>query len=534
MLSSLLVSYHIYFNFNLGIYCSDVFVYLLNGLYFTGENIRSTSSIYLSPVICYLTSILFRLGITDKLAIYIVTGIFAIIGNIGLYILLKQRFNELLSFLGVIIYSSFSLNLLWLANGSIDIPAVSVSIWIILFTIISVEKNSKYFLMLFPLFIIGFFTRYTVILLFPILILYYLFNKNFIKILLNKNKKEKLNRYFTSKEFKYIIIGIVIGVILAIAILIPINNMGSNLGFINQTSNAIYGAKGSANDNAYNTDLGFYINNLPNFLSSSKTIFIESIPTLENPTILSYLLIGIMAIGSVIWLYNTLKNKKSKSNKKIAGIIIILTIITIITFNQISSFFTIILTLSILLILNDFLKSYKIPYLNLTMLFMCLALIYLIFFTYINIKVDRYFIPILPAITYFIIASISLIQEKIKYKKVAETIIPIILIIIFIISSFGFTSTIEKTDRFIEPEEMSNYLIHYDPNYKNHSISSYNIRIYGWYLEKYTGAIPSSETELIDKSNMTYYISDIKIDNLSNYTEIKNIGNLYLYEKIRY
>ena len=38
--STILTGYYITFNQNIGIYCSDVFVYLLNALYFTGTNIN--------------------------------------------------------------------------------------------------------------------------------------------------------------------------------------------------------------------------------------------------------------------------------------------------------------------------------------------------------------------------------------------------------------------------------------------------------------------------------------------------------------
>ena len=95
LISTALVAYYINFNMHLGIYCSDVYVYLLNALYFAGTNVHSPKSIYLSPVICFLTSLLFDLGFVDKISIFIVTGIFAIIGNIGLYLLLKLKFAEI-------------------------------------------------------------------------------------------------------------------------------------------------------------------------------------------------------------------------------------------------------------------------------------------------------------------------------------------------------------------------------------------------------------------------------------------------------
>ena len=62
IISSLLVAYYIQFTESIGIYCSDVFVYLLNALYYSGANINSTSTIYLYPLISLITSLLFDLG----------------------------------------------------------------------------------------------------------------------------------------------------------------------------------------------------------------------------------------------------------------------------------------------------------------------------------------------------------------------------------------------------------------------------------------------------------------------------------------
>ena len=67
--SFILTGNYIIFYLNLGIYCSDVYVYLLNALYYTGENIRSTGTIFLSPLIFFLTSLFFFMGFVDKTAI---------------------------------------------------------------------------------------------------------------------------------------------------------------------------------------------------------------------------------------------------------------------------------------------------------------------------------------------------------------------------------------------------------------------------------------------------------------------------------
>ena len=52
-ISLILSIYYIVFNMKLGIYCSDIYVYLLNALYFTGININSTTTISLSPVFVF-------------------------------------------------------------------------------------------------------------------------------------------------------------------------------------------------------------------------------------------------------------------------------------------------------------------------------------------------------------------------------------------------------------------------------------------------------------------------------------------------
>ena len=174
-----LTAYYISFNQNLGIYCSDVYVYLLNAVYFTGHNIHSTLTIYLSPVICFLTSILMDIGIKDSISICIITGLFAVIGNIGFYFLLRMKFDSLLSLTGVILYATFALNLTWLANGSIDIPGVSMTIWTVVFTILAIDKNQKYYPYLFIVFVLAFFTRYQIIFILPVLILYYLYRNGF-------------------------------------------------------------------------------------------------------------------------------------------------------------------------------------------------------------------------------------------------------------------------------------------------------------------------------------------------------------------
>lgn len=502
LISIALVVYYINFNMKLGIYCSDIYVYLLNALYFAGINIHSTKSIYLSPVVCFLTSILFDLGYIDKISIFIVTGIFAIIGNMGLYLLLKLKFNNLLSLTGSVLFSTFSLNLTWLANGSLDIPAVALSIWVVYFLFLALIKNPKYYILVFPFLVIGFFTRYSVIIMSPALLLCYLFYNSF------KIKKNDL---------KYILIGLALSILLIIIILTTISIMGNGyFGFDSQIINGISGPKGSTVDPAYNPDITYYLFNMGNFISSSDTTFIGKTPSLNTPTILSTFILLILVVGLLLWI------RRTEFNFNLVKIIgIILCFIAAITFNQFSSTITIILVCFGLLLIAKNSDN------KMALFMLSWFLVYFIFMSYNPVKVNRYIIPALPALTYFIMLGVSEINEKLNRKY----ILPVILISLFLIQGFAFTYTFENTNEFNAPEKMSNYIKENVDNWSDIKIGNYNIRPYYWYLGLNTPGIEHNNQQKIIESNVSYYISNIKQENLTNFTEIKEIDGLFLYQR---
>ena len=156
------------------------------------------------------------------------------------------------------------------------------------------------------------------------------------------------------------------------------------------------------------------------------------------------------------------------------------------------------------------------------------VLVYLIFFSYFNIKVNRYIIPTIPPLAYLILAGIELIHEKIKIN---QNIIPIILIALFLIQGFTLCFAFEDTNQFIAPQEMSDYIKSEIPDYENQTIGVYNMRPYHWYLGKNVTGIESNATADIESANITYYISDIPKNDLYNFKELKSIDKLYLYEK---
>ena len=137
-------------------------------------------------------------------------------------------------------------------------------------------------------------------------------------------------------------------------------------------------------------------------------------------------------------------------------------------------------------------------------------------------------LPIFPAVIYFVLLSIKTINEKTGINK---NILPALFIVLFIVQAFTFTFTFEPTDEFKTIEEVSDYIITTHPDYENISIGVYNVRAYNWWLGGNLIPIASDDEDLIDSSNVTYYISNEILNNVTNYSDIKNINNVYIYEK---
>lgn len=501
--SIILVAYYINFNYNFGVFCSDVYVYLINALQLSGTDVHASSTIHLSPLICFLTSLFFDLGFVDRIAIYIVTGAFAILGNIGFYILLKRYFNEIYSLTGTIILSGCTLYLTWLANGTLDIPATSLIIWFALFAITAINEKPSYYKYAIIILILGFFTRYTVALVVPAFLLYYIYEKGFTI------KKE---------DTKHIIHAIGVGAISAVIILVAIMTLsGGEFGAGFQIVGGVSGQLGSQTDPSYNPNVLYYVENIANFISNSHTP-ITANPILENSTPLSWIVLAILTVGAGLWLYD---NRPKFDKKYLIPAIIFL--IAILSFTRISSFITTIIALIGLYLLGKD-SDNKIGYFMLAWI-----LSNLIFLSYYPVKVNRYLLPVFPPIIYFVLVGITSIQ---KHANIKEYYIPVLLIAFFIFQAFAFTATFEPTNQYTATEEMSNYIMEHNPDYKDVRIAAYNYRPYTWWLEKHVFAIGEDNINGIKDSKATYYISKNPMDNLTGFKEITVINRYHLYEKI--
>ena len=544
---SILITYTlINFNQALGIYCSDVFIYLSNSLVFAGYE-SSILYLYLSPVICILTAILFKLGFLSEASLYLVTGIFCILANIGIYVLLKNKFSSLLSLCGAFLFGSFSLTLLWWANGTLDVPAVALSIWTVIFILLAVDNDSKYYMIAIPLFVLAVFTRYTALFLLPLILLYYLSKHDFftnldLLIVDRQEFSRKLKSYIKSEEFRNILKSFAIAFMLVVLFSATILAYGSNLSFLTQSSTFASGSKGEVIDNAYTTDTFFYLHDFPNFLYSDYVSFDNVIPVLNGSNPMSFFLIGLFAAGILLSGYkliNAERKGESKYKYLVWILFVVLLVISILSF-KINSLITITLILIDLVILFSYFRKIGIDReIYSTDIFMLAwLLVYFIFFTFLNIKVNRYIITVFPAFIYFVIYALNEILdlsgkfEFFEFKKQnLLKIIPILLIVFCIFSAFTFTSTVHYNEDFNKNKVIADYLTEYDSDYMSKDVAVFKQRPYNWFLRMYTIPITDDRLDYLESSNITYYISDGTF-NLSNYTMIYQKEGLYLYERI--
>ena len=568
----------------------DTYFYLIQGLRFAGYEIGGYEYVnYLSPLIPFLTSLLFRLGFINESSIFIVTGIFYPLGVLGIYLLLKQRFNTIMSLFGSFLYAGFSINLLWAANGTIDIPSVSLTIWAIYFMILAVDKNQKYFYLAFPIAILAFFTKYPAGLVIPLMIFYLASKPNISHNII--------------KFYKNFLGGLITGFVTAIPFFMYFYLNKIPLGFINQAQEIATRNTGLIRQIDVDNNIFYYFLNLPRFI--------------YNPNhILSWFIIAIVVVGLSIAIYKAIKllqnryiNSKRFShgkikifNKKVPSkfyfILIFFNIIIIgisfLTTSKISFiyseiiFFLSIFTLSYLMnkLLNIY-SSATVYNFNLYLLMFAWFFSYMIFFSAHLTKVDRYFTTMAPAFVFFTTLALNIIlnsldkqkifnnlekdqivntekdlianskngfivnsekdliakrkKSKTYLKKIKETnlksIVPLVIMSILIISTFGYL-TIDKRDQIVHDERaIVQWLSNHDNDYQSKVIWAERGPIFTWYMKKEVIYVnwqinPSQLSEDMIKNNTTYFISIQRNLEIPKFSKIKTIGEVSVYKRM--
>lgn len=518
---------------------SDACDFLSNALVFAGQD-TGYSDLIRPPFFSFLLSIIFRLGYISTSAIYVLDGILYLFGVIGLYFLLKLRFNSIWSFLGALLFATFPTIIFIMGFGFSDLASVSLTIWTIYFTILAVKKDSKLFYLSFSFAMLAFLTRYNcALIIFPI----------FLYILLNSDKIKRTN-------------DVLIGILASLTLLIPVfiffnykfNNMFHPfMDFFGTTSKVI-----PAGTAEYNPNLLFFIERFPSFIG------------FEGILIILIIVVGFMIYGFIKLKKNSKSQKKRFDDINIHNIniklkltsLIILTLIFIGSFGQILVYFSEILFFVLIYLFYDLIKNLDIKDIDMHLLFFAWFMTFFIFHSIYAVKVNRYFILMAPSVVYFLILGLSYISNRLTFKiknyNLTTILTSIILTIVILLSATSYLQDVNQSNQKYDVMNKdiilaSEWFINYDPDYKNKVIYSDIWPYFGWYLranvkpmpefkdnQKFYGGVTDNyltEDENIaynielENNNVDYYFCKRPELNLTSYTQIKRFGDLIIYKR---
>ncbi|MGC9516142.1 MAG: glycosyltransferase family 39 protein [Methanomicrobiales archaeon] len=540
---SVITVYKLLIQVNVGVAYWDTFQYLNFARRFAVNSFVNDMS--LSPFIPYLTSFFFRLGYVSANALFILDSIIYILGVLGFYCLLKFRFSSIESFAGSIIYATFTLILSWIAVGGIDLSSVSFSILAILFTVMAVKKDSKYYYLAFPLAAIAFFTKYTAGLIGLIILFYIFINKEYVK------------------NLKEIVIGIIIGFLISLRFLIYFYvNLGNPVPFFGQFRGTVSNAATTI-DSGFNPDYIYYLKNIPNYISSIShqnnfTGFLN--PSGSDPSIVAYILLGIMVLGISIYLYNILKKMSNLNLKKEygplqgkmgwlkLGLFIILLTVLIITLGDVSYVLSVAIIFVLFYLIYGFLNHLDIKNSDIDVMFFLWLTVYVVFHSILATKNDRYFVTVMPGLAFLVVLGINNISSKLKFKyknlNISSWVLSLALVFMVLSSTIVFLDRIPQENYAQDMEAMSIWLKDNDPLLYKKIVYSNHWPGFEWYMKKRIyRAIPQTKksmfkefgdlnefSKFLQEKKAYYYIYRGGGLNIPDYNIIKTIGIFTLYK----
>lgn len=552
----LLTYYLVTLQIKVGIIYWDVYLYLNNALMFAGlgEGYKQQ----LSPMLPFLTSILYRYVHIGDGMMFGVCGILFTSGIYGLFQLLKQRFTNLISLSGAIMFASFTTILAWSVSGTLDVPATCLVIWTIFLTYYGLNKNKKAIYLIFPIAAITFLTRYTSgMIILPMAFLFIVY------IIENGIKKEDL---------KKVIISISIGFCIMIPFFIFFHYTVNNpFPFLDQFSVSV-GNNVSTRDPGLMIKRTYFIENLPNLISANLEN--KSYGALLNPirtgaNLISYILLILGIFGVVIagihginkYKFKIKTNIKSDKKRYLMYGLTFLTFVSIfITF--FGDYYLLCESLMFIFTLETYLlfRNLGIKYYELDLSMFILFATFFISHSFLNVKVDRYFISMVPGLVYMLILGLKYLGDfisnqlqkydkydyKIFKKKIFTSLLILILTVILFMSSFYAYIIKVPYPMYSYLEEGSECLMDFDHDYDDKVIYSNHWPAFTWYLKTNVerGFIPDfnisgDENDTLKKfsdylisNNATYYIHT-SFDNttIPNYILVANTDHVSIYKR---
>ena len=519
---------------------SDTFDLLANAAFFAGKGIGYTD-LNRPPLLSLLTALFFIFDDLSIWPIFFVDGFLYVFGCVGLYLFLRERFDSLISSIGSLLFATFPLVLTFAAVGYNDVSGVCVGIWAIYLTYLAVKKDSKYFLLSFPMAMLAFLTRFNMaLIIFPIS-LYILMNKNEIK------------------SYKNILIGMILGLLILVPIFLFFNaKFGSPLyPFLSFFKTS--GSFSSTEHFAYNPDLWYYIKNLPTYIGAQSAVIIV-----------------LTAVGLAVHLFRmwtkvraggksfSLNLKNLKINFKIP-LLLTLILLFLFTFGKIHYMVTEVVFFVIAYIVFLISLDHGVD-LDLDLFFFSWFMAFFIFQSVYVAKDHRYVITMYAPLAYFLVRGLSWATSELKInfkgKNITSYFMAIVLTLMMLLSVFTQYTAIEEgnqQNKLFNQESIqtSNWIKNNVPDYKSKVIYADFPSYFAWYLQMDVKQMPFYKnkeklyaggtrdlnltpedyvlfkTEL-ERDNPDYYISLVwaRMNFTSNYEEAQKIGSVIIFKKI--
>jgi hypothetical protein len=297
-----------------------------------------------------------------------------------------------------------------------------------------------------------------------------------------------------SVEIKDIILGISSSLLLLIPVLIFFYEVFGNpfysfLNFFGSSSATV-----STNYSAYNPDTLYFINNLALFIGDQLVAIIFIIMLCFGVYIL---LKAKKGFQFKIRLFNAPYLDKIMVMKLILLITLILSFVG--TFGKLYYMLSEILFFTLAYVLYDLVKNLNMKNMDMHLLVFAWFMAFFIFHSVYAVKDYRYFVTMAPAVVYFLILCINQIYSKLEFKirniNMTSYLFSIILIIIIISSTMSCLFSVQESNnnlRIIDKNmnSSSQWIINYDPTYKNKIIYSDLWPYSGWYLKMNVGMMP--------------------------------------------
>lgn len=516
---------------------SDSFDFLSNALIYAGHG-TGYGDLLRPPAFGFLISLVFRLGYISTNVVFYMDGLLFIFGVIGMYLLLKTRFNNLESFFGALLYSTFPIVITILGVGFSDLASVSFTIWTFYFLILAVKNNSKYFYLVFPFAMLSFLTRYNnALLVFPIF-LFLLIHKDDLKI------KDIFGGIAVS-------IGLISPVLLFFyqkfgSIIYPFLNFSA-------TSSAVVSSESAA----YYPSPLFFLEKLPDFTGPQGSV------------ILAIIILGVIGIVLTKILAKLRKNsikdylKGLTSMFKVKILIwILLALLFIVSFGKTTYFLNEFIFFILAYLSYDLVKKYNLKSVDIDILIFAWFMAFFIFHSIFVIKDNRYFILMAPPVAYLMLLGLKEVVGRIKIANDGRNIVfPFFSAVLILLMLFSATTQVtavleSNNDKLIANQDMikaSDWLINHDPSYKEKNIYSDLWPNFSWYLKMNVKQVPvfkdnqtfpngikdynfnqqdsNTYNQYLTSNNAYYYISVRSGLNLTSYTPIQVFDNVTIYQR---